>query len=110
MQHHSPEMQACIEACLRCHRTCLGMAMNHCLQAGGKHVAPDHFKLMIACAELCRTSADVMLIGTDLHKHVCRACAEVCEACAASCEGLDGMEECVQACRHCAQSCREMAA
>lgn len=110
MHHHSPEMQACIEACLHCHRTCLGMAMNHCLQAGGKHVAPDHFKLMIACAELCRTSADVMLIGTELHKHVCRACAEICEACATSCEDLDGMEECVQACRRCAESCREMAA
>lgn len=110
MQHHSPEMQACIEECLKCHSTCLGMAMTHCLEAGGKHVAPDHFKLMMACAEICQTSANFMLIGTGLHKRVCGVCSEVCEACAKSCEGLDGMEECVAQCRRCAESCRKMAA
>jgi hypothetical protein len=28
-------MQDCIDACLRCYQTCLGMASNHCLPAGG---------------------------------------------------------------------------
>lgn len=110
MQHQSDEMKACIEACLACHTTCLGMAMNHCLEAGGRHIAPEHFRLMMACAEMCRASAGLMLIGTPLHKKTCGVCAEICEACAASCEGLDGMEECVSACRRCAESCRRMAA
>ncbi|RZA15393.1 MAG: four-helix bundle copper-binding protein, partial [Proteobacteria bacterium] len=83
---------------------------SHCLEVGGRHVAPEHFRLMIACAEMCRASASLMLIGTPLHKQTCRVCAEVCEACAASCEGLDGMEDCVAACRQCAESCRRMAA
>ena len=50
-----PEMQKCVDECLRCYGICLGMAMNHCLETGGEHVAPRHFRLMMACAEICRT-------------------------------------------------------
>lgn len=57
MSHLFAEMQACIEECVRCYSICLGLAMNRCLQAGGKHVAPDHFKLMKACAESCQRMA-----------------------------------------------------
>ena len=111
MSHHlSDEMKACVEECLRCYSVCLGTAMHHCLEAGGEHVAPPHFRLMMACAEICRTSAHFLLIGTPHHKHTCGECAEICEECAVDCERLDGMEECVQACRRCAESCRKMAA
>ena len=48
MHQMSPEMQSCIDECLSCHSTCLSMAMNHCLEAGGRHVEPEHFRLMIA--------------------------------------------------------------
>lgn len=110
MHQMSTEMRACIEECLRCHSTCLGMAMNHCLEQGGKHVEPEHFKLMMACAEICQTSANFMLIGTRHHKHTCRECAEICTECAKSCEQVGGMDDCVQQCRRCAESCRKMAA
>jgi hypothetical protein len=110
MEHIPAEMRACIEECLRCHSTCLGMAMSHCLEAGGKHVAPEHFKLMMACAEICQTAANFMLIGTRHHAHVCRECAEICEECATSCEQVGDMQVCVDACRRCAESCRKMAA
>lgn len=110
MHHLSSEMTACIDACLACYRTCLTEAMNHCLEAGGEHVAPDHFRIMMACAEICRTSAHFMLIGTEHHKHVCAECAEICMECARSCEALDGMESCAEQCRRCADSCRRMAA
>ncbi|SCZ08544.1 four-helix bundle copper-binding protein [Microvirga guangxiensis] len=110
MHQMSKEMQACIDECLRCYRTCLGMAMTHCLEQGGKHVEPGHFRLMMACAEICRTSAHFMLIGTPHHKHTCRECAEICEECARSCEQVGDMQECVDQCRRCAESCRRMAA
>ena len=110
MEHLSAAMRACIEECLRCHATCLSMAMNHCLTMGGKHVEPGHFKLMMACAEMGRTSAAMMMIGTEHHKRTCRECAEICEACAKSCEQVGDMDECVRQCRACAQSCRKMAA
>jgi hypothetical protein len=83
--------------------------MNHCLEAGGKHVEPTHFRLMINCAEICRTAADFMLSNSPLHARICAACAEVCDACAQSCEQVGDMDECVQVCRRCAESCRKMA-
>ena len=64
MHHMSSEMRACIDACLDCYKTCLGMAMTHCLEHGGQHTEPKHFRLMKACVEICRTSAHFMLINT----------------------------------------------
>jgi hypothetical protein len=110
MQHLSDTMQECIDTCLDCHAVCLREAMNHCLEAGGKHLEPRHFRLMINCAEICQTSANFMLSGSDLHSVTCGACAQVCDACAESCEAVGDMAECVEACRACAESCREMAA
>jgi len=83
--------------------------MNHCLETGGEHVAPDHFRLMTNCAEICRTAADFMLSGSRMIAQVCAACAEVCDACASSCENLGDMDECVRACRECAARCRAVA-
>jgi hypothetical protein len=110
MHHHDSKMQSCIDECLRCHQTCLGMASSHCLEKGGAHVEQKHMQLMLTCAEICRASAAMMLIGTDHHVAVCAACAQVCEDCARSCEAIGDMDDCVEACRLCAQSCREMAA
>ena len=110
MAQMNSEMQKCTDECLRCYSVCLSMAMNHCLEVGGEHVAPQHFRLMMACAEICRTAAHFMLIGSRHHKHTCAECAEICEECARDCERLDGMQECVEACRRCAESCRKMSA
>ena len=79
MDHLSDAMRACVEACLKCHGTCLSMALNHCLPMGGKHTEPSHFKLMMACAEMCQASANVMLVGTDLHQRSCGLCADICD-------------------------------
>lgn len=110
MHHLSVDMKACVEACLRCYSVCLGSAMNHCLESGGKHTEPHHFRLMLACAEMCRTSAHFMLINTDHHKHTCKECAEICQACAQDCERVGDMQDCVDECRRCAESCQKMAA
>ena len=104
-----PRMQECIDNCLACYRTCLSTATGHCLKIGGAHTEPAHFSLMLACAEICRTSAHLMLLGTEQHKATCRACAEICAACAADCERVGDMQACVDACRRCAESCRAMA-
>ncbi len=103
------DMQECIDNCLACYRSCQETAMNHCLEKGGKFVEPEHFRLMLSCAEICRTSADFMLSGSPLHAQTCAVCAGVCEACAESCERLGEMDECARICRVCADSCREMA-
>nr|WP_298723918.1 four-helix bundle copper-binding protein [uncultured Steroidobacter sp.] len=107
-EHPATDMKQCIEDCERCYRVCFSMAMNHCLEQGGPHVEPAHFRLMIICAELCRVTADAMLANFALHEELCRACSRVCAECAESCRKLDGMEECVDACEHCAKSCAAM--
>lgn len=109
MQYINSQMLSCIEECLRCYSVCLSTVMNHCLEAGGAHVEKKHFTLMMACAEICRTSAHFMLLGTAHHKHICAECAEICTECADDCERIGDMQECVDACRRCAASCREMA-
>jgi hypothetical protein len=110
MSHTNPAMQGCIDDCLRCYRTCLGMASNHCLQLGGEHAKADHIQLMLACAEICRAAAHVMITGSRHHRHLCAECAEICTDCAGDCERLGQMQDCVSACRACAASCAEMAA
>lgn len=104
-----PKLAACIEACNRAHGVSLAMAMNHCLETGGEHVEPKHFRLMNDCAQACATAADFMLRSSEFHAAMCGLCADVCDTCADSCATLDGMESCVEACRACAASCREMA-
>ncbi|WP_221939008.1 four-helix bundle copper-binding protein [Mycobacterium sp. KBS0706] len=65
---------------------------------------------LAACADICRSAADIMLIGSEHHRRVCAACAEICDACAADCERVGEMQDCVDACRRCSESCRAMAA
>ena len=110
MTHHgNHELDSCIEACLACYRECQQTALNHCLEMGGKHVEPKHFRLMLDCAEMCRTSAAFMLNGSTFHASTCGVCAEICRACAASCREVGDMDECVAACERCAESCEAMA-
>lgn len=101
-------MRDAIEACLDCHAMCVRMAMSYCLERGGRHVEPRHFRLMLNCAELCQTSANFMLSDSPLHGQVCAVCAEACEACAKSCDALGDMRECAEECRSCAKSCKSM--
>jgi hypothetical protein len=105
----STEMQECIDACNDCHAICLNMATTFCLNAGGQHAEEDHIRLMLNCAEICRTTADIMITNSPLHGAACAACAEFCEACAERCEQVGNMDECVQACRQCAENCEDMA-
>ncbi|MFO1388868.1 four-helix bundle copper-binding protein [Cellvibrio sp.] len=104
------EHSNCLENCTRCHQVCLKTAMTHCLNMGGEHVAPDHFKLMMDCAKICATSAVFQLGGSQFSAQICAVCAKICEACARSCEQVGDMEECVAACKQCAESCAAMAA
>lgn len=107
---HLKTMQPCVDACNHCHATCLHTAMVHCLDLGGKHVEAEHFRLMMSCAEVCQTSANLLLSGSPSHAQFCGICADICEACAQSCEAIGDMEECVKACRDCAASCQKMLA
>ena len=75
------------------------------------HAEPNHIRLMMDCAEICQTSANFMLRGSDLHHLTCAACAEICDRCAADCDRMSDdprMAACAEECRRCAESCRQM--
>ncbi|HEY4266342.1 MAG TPA: four-helix bundle copper-binding protein [Micropepsaceae bacterium] len=108
MNQLSAETRHGIEEALRCHGVCLATAMTHCLEMGGEHVKPQHFRLMMDCAAMCQLAADLMAHKSQFHRQSCAFCADICEVCARDCEHMEGMEDCAAACRSCAQSCRAM--
>lgn len=105
-------MGECIQHCLECHRICLE-TVTYCLKLGGAQAEAEHINLLLDCAEICRTSADFMIRGSELHQLTCGICAEVCERCAADCEQMRTddahLKACAEVCRRCAKSCRQMA-
>lgn len=104
------QMQTCIQECLACHRICLE-TVTYCLEQGGRHADLDHIRLLLDCAEICETSANFMLRGSDLHPMTCEVCAEICAECAEDCESFDGddrMQNCAQICRRCSEICQTM--
>ncbi len=113
MHHEDHAMDACIQVCLDCHRSCLA-TMAHCLSKGGSHAEAGHIRIMMDCAQICLASADFMIRGSDHHKHLCGECAEICRQCEASCAGHaeadDMMRRCAETCRRCAEECGRMAA
>jgi hypothetical protein len=116
MLHHgteqrSAEMEQCIRNCSDCHHICVE-TVTYCLKQGGKHAEPQHVRLLMDCAQICATSADFMMRGSDMHHLTCGVCAEVCQRCAESCERMgddEQMQACEEMCRRCAESCRQMA-
>ncbi|MBY0472144.1 four-helix bundle copper-binding protein [bacterium] len=108
--HLDPKVQQCIDNCTKCHDVCL-QTISYCLSKGGKHAELSHIRLLTNCAEICQTSANFMLTGSDFHQDICRACAELCERCAEDCEKFAQdaqMKNCADICRRCADSCRKM--
>jgi hypothetical protein len=89
-------MQQAIEECTRCQAICR-QTLGHCLELGGKHADPAHTRLMIDCAEICQTSANFMLRGSDLHHRTCAVCTEVCRPCAEDCERVASGEQMIKA-------------
>jgi hypothetical protein len=107
----SASMRECIEHCQRCHAICVE-TLSHCLELGGRHAEAEHIRMLMACADICGTSARFMLMSSKHHTHTCEVCAEVCEACARDCERFpddEMMRRCAEMCRRCAESCRQMA-
>ena len=70
-------------------------------------------RLLLDCAEICRTSADFMIRGSDAASaHLPRPAPPICARCADECDRMGEdpyMAACAEICRRCAESCGEMA-
>ena len=101
------DMTQSIQHCLDCYKSCVETATRY---AEGEQVDAAHFRLLLNCADICRTAADFLLSKSEFQVRLCAVCADVCEACAESCRYIGGMDDCAQACEQCAASCGAMAA
>jgi hypothetical protein len=107
----SDHVRECIDRCQRCQEVCLE-TITHCLAMGGRHAEASHLRMLMACAELCDTSARLMLLGSEHHVDACAACTKACLACAKHCDAFiddEVMQHCADECFRCAESCRQMA-
>ena len=103
--------QSCIEACLRCGAVCNHCASS-CLKEEHLHMMARCIQLDMECAALCYAAAQLMSLGSDHAKEVCRLCADACEACGEECGKHENehCQECSKICRQCAEECRRMVA
>jgi hypothetical protein len=104
-------VRRCIDECVRCHEVCLS-TVPYSLDQGGAHAGRAHITLLLDCANMCQTSADFMLRGSEEHARTCAVCAAICRRCADDCDrftGDDVMHACAETCRRCAESCEQMA-
>src|ERR1035437_6739664 len=100
------EYQKCIDACLKCAAIC-----NHCASACLKEqdvkMMAKCIQLDMECAALCYASAQLMSLGSEQAKQLCKLCAEVCKRCAEECKNhrTDHCKECAESCNKCAEEC-----
>jgi hypothetical protein len=107
----SEETRRCIQACADCHQYCIETTV-YCRQRGAAYADAAHLRLLLDCAELCHTTADFMLRGSELSIEICTLCSDVTERCAFSCERFDDdrqLRACAEACRRTVLLCRELA-
>ncbi len=104
------QYQNCIEACYACAIACTHCA-TECLKEEKVRDLRRCIQLDMECASICKSSADLMSLGSSFSSHFC---ADVCNSCAEECEkhaqmGMRHCGECAAACRKCAKACEEMA-
>jgi hypothetical protein len=113
----SQEALTCIRQCQDTHAICL-QTLRYDLNANyhgnsGRMVESGHMRLLLDCADMCQTHADMLLRTSSFANRAGELCAEVCQACAEDCErfGEDRQsQDCATACRQAAASCRRMLA
>ncbi|HEY1015252.1 MAG TPA: hypothetical protein VGE07_21280 [Herpetosiphonaceae bacterium] len=101
--------QACIDACLDCHAVCMDAALR-CLQADPAADA-GLVRMLLDCAELCRTNAELMRADDDLLEETCMACGILYEHFARECDLLAGdpvLRRCAEAIRACVEACENL--
>jgi hypothetical protein len=103
-------MKKCIEECLHCHQVCL-QAIRRCLAKGGRHADFNLIRDLTTCAEVCQTTANLMIWGSHLYREACGLCAQVCEQAAMDCAAFENDKEmtaCAEVCALCAHVCSQV--
>ncbi len=103
--------KTCIEACLKCAAVC-NHCESSCTQEDDVKMIAKCIQLDMECAAICYASAQLMSVGSESAKDLCRICATICDAYGNECSKhhTQHCQECAEACQQCAEECRRMAA
>jgi hypothetical protein len=106
----------CIDACLECTRACTSCA-DACLNETA-HLADlvTCIRLDLKCADICDTTARVLLRSPDrdmaLTRRMLEACIQICRACGDECgrhaSQFEHCRLCAEACDRCARACQDL--
>ena len=101
--------QNCIDACLRCAAICNHCASS-CTQEDDVKMMARCIQLTMECSTICYSAAQLMSLGSEQVKEICRICATICEACEEECRkhSNEHCAECAAACDKCAEECSIM--
>lgn len=102
------QYKVCIEACLRCAAVC-----NNCSSMCAKNDKPESMtiplQLTMETAAICYAAAQLMSLGSDKVKEICKLCAVMCDLCAAECNKFiyehPYCQASAEACTKCADEC-----
>ncbi|WP_261567960.1 four-helix bundle copper-binding protein [Frankia gtarii] len=113
MQHTemiNENMRKAIDECMSCSALC-EETISYCMDMPGTMMDAANLRLMMDCAAVTRTCADLMCRMSPFHSEMCAMCARVCGACAEMCEKMprdDQLARLARACRACMDSCNAM--
>lgn len=104
------QFQKCIDECYACAVACNHCAAS-CLQEDNVKMMARCIQLDLECAAICRAVAELMSLGSQYSRHLCKLCAEICRACGDECakHDMQHCKECADACYKCAEACEQMA-
>jgi hypothetical protein len=107
----SEEVRQCIDATSNCYTVCTE-TLTYSLNGVGLLSESEHVRLLIDCCEVCQTTQNTLLRGSDLGLMLTAVCVEACEKVAESCRRVDGDEQllaCAETCDQTADCCRQLA-
>lgn len=102
------ENEDCIAVCLGCASFCNHTAL-WCTDVETHRMEMKKcIELTLECAALCAATAQLISMGSERAKDLCRLCAETCDSCAAQCGRFNAetLIACAELCRRCAGTCR----
>jgi len=100
----------CIAVCLGCASFCNHTAL-WCIDVESHRMDMKKcIELTLECAALCAATAQLISMGSERAKELCRLCAEACDNCASQCDKFNSEElcACTDLCRKCASACRSI--
>jgi len=102
------ENEDCIAACLGTASYCNHTALWCTDVETHRKEMKKCIELALECAALCTATAQLISMGSDRAKDLCRLCADVCEGCAAQCGKFQNetLITCADLCAKCAMTCR----